>query len=99
MMENNIMIEKKTAKKEALLDVLKNRINRQLLFYLDICARCAICRDACHQYKVTKDITYLPAYRAELIRRIYKKNISPFGKVFPWLFEGKEVDDEKLLEE
>jgi Fe-S oxidoreductase len=85
--------------KEALLDVLKSRIDRQLLFYLDICARCAICRDACHQYKVTKDITYLPAYRAELIRRIYKKNISPFGKVFPWLFEGKEVDDEKLLEE
>lgn len=85
--------------KEALLDVLKSRINRQLLFYLDICARCAICRDACHQYKVTKDITYLPAYRAELIRRIYKKNISPFGRVFPWLFEGKEVDDEKLLEE
>lgn len=85
--------------KEALLEVLKGRINRQLIFYLDICARCAICRDACHQYKVTKDITYLPAYRAELIRRIYKKNISPFGKVFPQLFEGKEVDDEKLLEE
>jgi len=85
--------------KEALLDVLKSKINRQLLFYLDICARCAICRDACHQYKVTKDITYLPAYRAELIRRIYKKNISPFGRVFPWLFEGNEVDDEKLLEE
>jgi Fe-S oxidoreductase len=99
MIENNTMIEKKTAKKEALLEVLKSRINRQLLFYLDLCARCAICRDACHQYKVTKDITYLPAYRAELIRRIYKKNISPFGKVFPWLFEGKEVDNEKLLEE
>lgn len=85
--------------KEALLKVLKSRINRQLLYYLDLCARCAICRDACHQYKVTKDITYLPAYRAELIRRIYKKNINPVGKVFPWLFEGKEIDDEKLLEE
>ena len=98
-MENNSMIEKNVAQKEALLEVLKSKINRQLLFYLDICARCAICRDACHQYKVTKDITYLPAYRAELIRRIYKKNISPFGRVFPGLFEGKEVDDEKLLEE
>jgi Fe-S oxidoreductase len=99
MMENNSMIEKNVAQKEVLLEVLKSKINRQLLFYLDICARCAICRDACHQYKVTKDITFLPAYRAELIRRIYKKNISPFGRVFPGLFEGKEVDDEKLLEE
>src|SRR4030042_1629799 len=85
--------------REELLNILKTKINRQLLYYLDLCARCAICRDACHQYKVTKDITYLPAYRAELIRRIYKKNISPFGKVFPWMFEGKEVDNEKLLEE
>ncbi|MCL4417730.1 MAG: (Fe-S)-binding protein [Actinobacteria bacterium] len=90
MMENN---------RQALIDVLKSRINRQLLFYLDLCARCAICRDACHQHKVTRDVTYLPAYRAELIRRIYKKNISSFGKIFPGLFEGKEIDDEKLLEE
>ena len=96
---SNTMIEEKASQKEALLEVLKSKINRQLLLYLDICARCAICRDACHQYKVTRDITYLPAYRAELIRRIYKKNISPFGKVFPRLFEGKEIDDEKLLEE
>jgi Fe-S oxidoreductase len=96
---SNTMIEEKASQKEALLNVLKSRINRQLLLYLDICARCAICRDACHQYKVTRDITYLPAYRAELIRRIYKKNISPFGKVFPRLFEGKEIDDEKLFEE
>src|SRR4030042_3289637 len=85
--------------KEAFLEVLKSKINRQLLFYLDICARCAICRDACHQYKVTKDIIYLPAYRAELIRRIYKKYFSPLGKVIPRLYEGKEIDDEKLLEE
>jgi Fe-S oxidoreductase len=102
-MENNIMnnnmTEKKAAQKEALLAVLKSKINRQLLLYLDTCARCAICRDSCHQYKTTKDITYLPAYRAELIRRIYKKNISPFGRIFPGLFEGKEIDDEKLLEE
>jgi Fe-S oxidoreductase len=87
-----------SSKRQVLLDVLKNKINRQLLYYLDICARCAICRDACHQFAVTKDITYLPAYRAELIRRIYKKNISPFGKMFPKMFEGKEIDDEKLLD-
>lgn len=96
---NSTIIEEKAAQREALLEVLKSKINRQLLLYLDTCARCAICRDACHQFKITKDITYLPAYRAELVRRIYKKNISPVGRIFPKLFEGKEVDDEKLLEE
>jgi Fe-S oxidoreductase len=96
---DNTRAEEKAAQREALLEVLKSKINRQLLLYLDVCARCAICRDACHQYKTTKDITYLPAYRAELLRRIYKKNISPIGRIFPKLFEGREVDDEKLLEE
>jgi Fe-S oxidoreductase len=90
-------MEKET--RDAMLKIIKDKINRQLLFYLDLCARCAICRDACHQYKVTKDIIYLPAYRAELIRRIYKKYFSPLGKVIPKLYEGKEIDDEKLLEE
>ncbi len=88
-----------TDQKTALLEVLKSKINRQLLYYLDLCARCAICRDSCHQYKVTQDLTYLPAYRAELIRRIYKKNITPFGRTFPRLFEGREIDDERLLDE
>lgn len=85
--------------KEALKKVLKSRINRQLLYYLDICARCSICKDACHQYTVTKDVLYLPAYRAELIRRIYKKYYSPLGRIFPKFYEGREIDDEKLLSE
>jgi [DsrC]-trisulfide reductase subunit K len=85
--------------KEALKKVLKSKINRQLLYYLDLCARCSICKDACHQYTVTKDVLYLPAYRAELIRRIYKKYHSPLGKLFPKFYEGREIDDEKLLGE
>jgi len=85
--------------KEALKKVLKAKINRQLLYYLDLCARCSICRDACHQYAVTKDVLYLPAYRAELIRRIYKKYYSPLGRLFPKFYEGREIDDEKLLDE
>ena len=85
--------------REDLKKVLRSKINRQLLYYLDICARCSICRDACHQYVITKDVLYLPAYRAELIRRIYKKYYSPLGRIFPGLYEGREIDDEKLLDE
>jgi len=85
--------------KEALKKVLRSKINRQLLYYLDLCARCSICKDACHQYTATKDVLYLPAYRAELIRRIYKKYYSPLGKLFPKFYEGREIDDEKLLGE
>jgi len=87
------------SKKELMIQTLKSKVNKQLLYYLDVCARCAICRDACHQYKTTKDIKYIPAYRAELIRRLYKKYCSVSGKLFPKLYEAKEVDDEVLLEE
>lgn len=86
-------------KQQALIKVLKEKVNRQLLYYLDVCARCAICRDACHQYKTTKDYKYIPAYRAELIRRLYKKYFSALGKVFPKLYESKSFDDEALLDE
>ncbi len=83
---------------EKLIALLEQKINRQLLYYLDICARCAICRDACHQYLVTKDIHYLPAYRAELIRRIYKKYFTRTGKLIPSLYEGEEITDDLLDE-
>ncbi len=78
--------------------VLDKRMNRQLLYYLDICTRCSICKDACHQYVTTGDVLYLPAYRAEIIRRVYKKYFTRSGKFYPALSEGSEVD-EKLLDE
>lgn len=84
--------------RSALNATLGKALNRQLLYYLDICARCAICRDACHQYVETKDVRYLPAYRAELIRRVYKKNFNQIGKFFPSLYEGREIDDQWLDE-
>lgn len=77
--------------------VLDKKMNRQLLYYLDICTRCSICKDACHQYVSTGDVIYLPAYRAEIIRRVYKKYFTRSGKFFPALSEASEVD-EKLLD-
>lgn len=85
--------------RQTLIKVLKEKISKQLLYYLDVCARCAICANACHQYKVTKDIKYIPAYRAELIRRLYKKYFSVLGRFVPKLYESKLIDDEVLLNE
>jgi Fe-S oxidoreductase len=86
-------------KQQELIKILKEKVNKQLLYYLDVCARCAVCRDACHQYNVTKDHKYIPAYRAELIRRLYKKYYSVLGRVFPKLYESRSFDDETLLDE
>jgi Fe-S oxidoreductase len=81
-----------------LIGVLDKKMTRQLKLYLDICARCAICKDACHQYVATQDVRYLPAYRAELVRRVYKKYFDGAGRFVPALYEGRDPDD-NLLDE
>ncbi|MCJ7769707.1 MAG: (Fe-S)-binding protein, partial [Dehalococcoidales bacterium] len=83
---------------QTIAGVLDKRMNRQLLYYLDICTRCSICKDACHQYVITGDVLYLPAYRAELIRRVYKKYLTRSGKFYPALSEGTEINDKLLYE-
>jgi Fe-S oxidoreductase len=84
--------------KDKLAAVIEKGMNRQLLYYLDICTRCSICKDACHQYVSTGDVLYLPAYRAELIRRVYRKYFTNTGKFLPSVVEGIQIDD-KLLDE
>jgi Fe-S oxidoreductase len=81
-----------------LTGVIDKKMNRQLKQYMDICARCAICKDACHQYVGTGDFKYLPARRAELIRQIYKKYFDAAGRFVPALYEAREPDD-NLLDE
>jgi Fe-S oxidoreductase len=81
-----------------LTGVIDKKMNRQLKQYMDICARCAICKDACHQYVGTGDFKYLPARRAELIRQIYKKYFDKAGRFVPSLYEARDPD-ENLLDE
>lgn len=90
------MTEKTTASE--LAGIIDKRLNRQLFYYIDICTRCGLCKDACHQYVATEDVIYLPAYRAELIRRVYKKYFTKTGKFAPSLIEGRDPD-ENLLDE
>jgi len=89
-------MEKQTI--DSMVGVLDARMNRQLKQYMDICARCAICKDACHQYVATQDLKYLPARRAELLRQIYRKYFTKAGQFLPALYEAREPD-ENLIDE
>lgn len=81
-----------------IIGVLDKRMNRQLKQYLDICVRCAVCKDACHQYSATGDLKYLPARRAELVREIYRKYFTKAGEFMPSLYEARDPS-ESLLDE
>ncbi len=83
---------------DTIVGTLDKRMNRQLKQYMDVCVRCAICKDACHQYVATQDMKYLPARRAELVREIYRKYFTKAGQFLPALYEARDPD-ENLLEE
>jgi Fe-S oxidoreductase len=83
-------------KKEKLLDLFRSKLDRPMRYYLDVCTRCGICRDACFAYASVPKAEYTPVWRAEVVRKIYKRYFKWTGKLFPFLGESKEIDDETM---
>jgi Fe-S oxidoreductase len=82
--------------KNKLLRVLESKVNRQLLYYLDTCAKCGACKDACHIYKATGKPELTPSHRADLLRRVYRRYFTTGGKLMPALYEATELTDDVL---
>ena len=83
-------------KKEKLLDLFRSKLDRPMRYYLDVCTRCGICKDACFAYASVPKAEYTPVWRAEVVRKIYKRYFKWTGKLFPFLGESKEIDDETM---
>jgi len=78
------------------LEILKKQLNQPLKTALEVCARCGICAEACHYYVAEPKVEHVPAYRAEQLRKIYRKKHNFFGKYVSWLVDAEELDDEKF---
>lgn len=63
-----------------------------LALSLEYCAKCQTCADACPAYEMSgkKDI-YRPTFRADVLRKIAKKYLSPGGKILAG-FRGHDID-------
>jgi len=60
-----------------------------LLLSLEFCAKCQTCNDACPIYLASgKKEIYRPTYRSEVLRRIWKRYLTPAGKVFGKFVSG-----------
>lgn len=51
------------------LEIVRDRINRPLQYYQDICVRCGACVDACHFYAASGNPVHIPAQRMMLVRQ------------------------------
>ena len=88
---------KLTDEKSALaLDVLRQRLNRQLEASLEVCVRCGLCAESCHYYVANPKPEYVPAYRAEQLRKIYRNLFDPMGKAAPGWIGAAELDQEMV---
>ena len=79
--------------KEDLLKLFESKLNEAMRFYLETCTRCGVCTEACHVHASMGHVKYIAAYRAEIVRRIYKKYFKGRGKLWPSVGEAKELSD------
>ena len=80
------------------VDFLKGRLNKKLIASLEVCAHCGICKDSCHYYRASQDPVHTPAYKAEKLRKIYRRYFTPTGKLFPGLVGARDFDEEYARE-
>jgi Fe-S oxidoreductase len=86
-----------TANVEHALTVLRNQLNQPLVAALEVCARCGICAESCHYYLADPQPENIPAARAEQLRKVYRAETDPIGRIFPrWV--GAEALSEAKLE-
>lgn len=86
-----------TDEKAALaLDILRQRLNRQLQASLEVCVRCGICADSCHYYISNPKPEHVPAYRAEQLRKVYRKLFDSTSQVIPSWTGAAELNQEMV---
>ena len=80
------------------VQLLRERVTRNLAGSLVACAHCGLCAESCH-YVLARpdDPTMTPAYKADQVRRIFKRHLDWIGRIFPrWVKAGAPQSDEDL---
>jgi Fe-S oxidoreductase len=86
-------------KAQKVLERFEKKLNRQIVGSLVACVHCGNCTNTCH-YVLTNpdDPTYAPAYKADQIRKIFKRHFDWTGRVIPWWVKAKSVYTDEDLE-
>jgi Fe-S oxidoreductase len=80
------------------LRLLEQKTNRPLALSFAACVHCGLCAESCH-YALARpdDPTMTPAYKADQIRRIFKRHKDWTGRIAPgWVQAGYPKDDADL---
>ncbi|MGD8992726.1 MAG: (Fe-S)-binding protein, partial [Desulfobacterales bacterium] len=83
------MMDEKT--RDDLLKLFAGKLNEAMRLYLETCTRCGVCTEACHVHASMGQVKYIAAYRAEIVRRLYKRYFKGRGKIWPSVGEAREL--------
>jgi len=87
-------------KAEKVLERFSKKLNRQIVGSLTACVHCGMCTTSCHYVLANPgDPTYAPAYKADKIRKLFKKHHDWTGRVAPWWVKAGSVYTDEDLEE
>ena len=86
--------------KKRILDGMAERLTqyRSFKLFMDICVRCGACADKCHFFIGSGDPKNMPVLRAELLRSVYRKDFTTFGKILGELGGARELTEDVLKE-
>ncbi|MFH1923696.1 MAG: (Fe-S)-binding protein, partial [Planctomycetota bacterium] len=87
-------------KAQKVLERMAKKLNRQMVGSLVACVHCGMCTESCHYVLANPgDPTFAPAYKADKIRRLFKRHFDWTGRVFPWWVKAGSVFTDEELEE
>jgi Fe-S oxidoreductase len=90
----------RSQKAQKVLERMGQKLNRQMVGSLVACVHCGMCTDSCHYVLANPgDPTYAPAYKADKIRKLFKRHFDWTGRVFPWWVKAGSVFTDEELEE
>lgn len=80
------------------LRLFEEKIHHEYAAYLQSCVRCGLCSDSCHYYLSDKDVKSIPAYKLNLVAKVFRKYYSLIGKMIPGM-TGAEALTTAMVEE
>jgi Fe-S oxidoreductase/ActR/RegA family two-component response regulator len=86
-------------KVKKVIERMSKKLNRQMVGSLVACVHCGMCTQSCHYVLANPDDpTFAPAYKADQVRKIFKRNFDWTGRVFPWWVKAKNPYSDEELE-
>ncbi len=87
-------------KAQKVIERMQKKLNRQTVLSLAACVHCGNCSTSCHYVLANPDDpTYLPAYKGDMLRKLFKRHVDWTGRVFPWWVKAKSLYTDEELEE